>query len=132
MKGTFRAKNVVRKLREAYEGFLNPCWTPAAVAMVRWHAKERFRWLHSGDLQGVNHLRNIIRVCLETPDVRPWLATREYDTILRCRTEIPSNLRARLSATRVDGERPRIWPHTSTVHGDDEEAGGDVPDVERR
>jgi hypothetical protein len=55
MKGTFRAKNVVRKLREAYEGLLNPCWTPAAVAMVRWHAKNRFRWFHGSDVRDVNH-----------------------------------------------------------------------------
>jgi hypothetical protein len=47
--------------------------------------------------------------------VRHWLPTRDYDTILRCREEIPPNLRIRLAASRVDGKRPRVWPTTSTV-----------------
>ena len=115
MKGTFRSGNVVRKLKAAYEGIFHPQWTPAMVALIRWHADERFRWFHSGDVQSVNHLRNIIRVCLETPDVMHWLPTREYDTIRHCRDEIPQNLRIRLSGSKVDGERPRSWPYTSTV-----------------
>lgn len=115
MKGTFRAKNVVRKLNDSHEGLLDPKWTPAAVTMIRWCANERFRWMHSGDLQGVNHLRNIIRVCLETPDVLHWLPTREAETIRACRDEIPVNLRVRLSAAKVDGPAPKGWPYTSTV-----------------
>jgi hypothetical protein len=35
--------------------------------------------LLSGDVQGVNHLRNIIRVCLETPWVMHWLPTRDRE-----------------------------------------------------
>jgi hypothetical protein len=118
MKGTFRSANVVKKLEQAFEGLQSPLWTPAAAAMIRWYAKERFRWFHSGDIQGINHLRNIIRVCLETPDVLHWLPTREMDTVLACRDEIPENLRIRLSATMIDGPASKRWPYTSTVVSD--------------
>jgi hypothetical protein len=115
LKGTFMAKNVVRKLRAAYEGLFDPRWTPAMIAQIHWHAKERFRWFHSGDIQSIAHLRNIIRVCLETPDVLHWLPTRESETVLACRDEIPKNLRVRLSGPMVDGPAPKGWPYTSTV-----------------
>lgn len=122
MKGTFRTANVVRKLEEAFEGLHHPKWTAAGVAVVRMYAGDRFRWFHSGDLLGVNHLRNIIRVCLETPDVLHWLPTREVDTVFACRDALPGNLRVRLSAPMVDGPAPANWPATSTVVTDPRQA----------
>ena len=62
---------------------------PAMTAMIRWYAAERFRWFHSGDLQGVNHLRNIIQVCLATPHVLHWLPTREGAVLQARKGEIP-------------------------------------------
>jgi hypothetical protein len=65
---------------------------------------------------------NIIRVCLETPDVRHWLPTREAARGRRVQGEIPDNLTVRASGTDVDGPAAaRWWPLTSTVVT----AGGD-------
>jgi len=97
------------------------------VFLVHWYAAERFRWFDSGDLQGINHLRNIIRVCLETPDVLHWLPTRERDVVLGCRDEIPNNLNIRASATRADGPPPTWWPTTSTVVTDAGDGFGICP-----
>jgi hypothetical protein len=114
-KGTFRFRGTREKMRRAYEGLLSPLWTPAMVQQINWHASERFRWFMAGDLQGISHLRNIIRVCLETPEVLHWLPTRERETVLACRDEIPENLTIRASGTMVDGPPPSWWPVTSSV-----------------
>ena len=114
-KNLFKFRQTQAKLRRSYEGLFNPLWTPAMVQQIRWYCDERFRWFHSGDLQGVNHLRNIIRVCLETPQIMHWLPTRERDTVLACADEMPDNLTIRASGTRVDGPPPTWWPNTSTV-----------------
>lgn len=114
-KGTFRFGQNKKKLEAAYEGLKNPLWTPSMVMLIRWYAQERFRWFHSGDLASISHLRNIIRICLETPDVSHWLPSRERDVILACKAEIPPNLTIRASATRIDGTPPTWWPTTSTV-----------------
>lgn len=117
LKGTFRFKNVQAKLERSYEALMDSrgLWTPAMVAMIRWHCEERFRWFHAGDVQGIPHLRNIIQVCLATPWVMHWMPTRERFVLLKCKDEIPPNLVPRLSATMIDGAAPRGWSWTSTV-----------------
>ena len=114
-KGMFRCRQTRAKLRRAYEGIFNLLWTPAMVQQIRWCCDERFRWFHSGDLQGINHLRNIIRICLATPWIMHWLPTREREFVLACEGEIPDNLLIRASGNRVDGRPPTWWPTTSTV-----------------
>ena len=122
MKGTFRSANVQKKFKAAYESLFHPKWVPAMIALVRWHADERFRWFVSGDLQSVNHLRNIIRVCLETPEVCHWLPTSEYATVRACEDGIPDNLTVRVSGNLIDGPAPTWWKTTSTVVNDPNEA----------
>ena len=64
-----------------------------------------FRWFDSGDLQSVDMLRNIVRVCQGTPDIAHWLPTRERDIVseyLKAGGRIPRNLTIRLSSPRVD------------------------------
>lgn len=114
-KGTFRFGKIQEKLKAAYAGLFHPLWTPAMIQQIGWHATDRFRWFHSGDLQGINHLRNIVRCCLETPWVAHWLPTREKDFVLKCPDPIPDNLTIRASGNRVDGPPPSWWPSTSTV-----------------
>jgi len=117
LKGTFQFRFSQEKLERAYAGLmdLRNLWTPSMVFLIRWYASERFRWFHSGDLQGISHLRNIIRICLETPDVLHWLPTREAKVVAAYKDDIPRNLTIRASATDIDGEPPRWWPLTSTV-----------------
>ena len=81
-KGTFRFKNVKGILEDNYEKLWNPEWTPAILAQIRWEARDRFRWFMSGDLQGENHLRNIIQICDATRHLRHWLPTREIAVVL--------------------------------------------------
>ncbi len=116
-KGTFQFRNVQAKLDRAYDALIDTrgLWAPAMVAMIRWHCEERFRWFHSGDLQGINHLRNIIQICLATPWVMHWMPTREGAVLKGSNGEIPKNLLPRLSASMVDGPPPRWWEWTSTV-----------------
>ncbi len=60
-----------------------------------------FRWHDSGDLQSLQHFEKIVSVCLETPNTRHWLPTREYSLIkdyVAIGKAIPSNLTVRLSA----------------------------------
>ena len=39
------------------------------------------RWFDSGDLQSYSHLMKIFEVCLLTPHIKYWLATREYNIV---------------------------------------------------
>ena len=114
-KGRFRFRQTQDKLRRAYEGLFNPLWTPAMVQQIRWYCDERFRWFHSGEVRSVHHLRNIIRVCLETPRIMHWLPTRERAFVVACEDEIPDNLTIRASGNRIDGPPPTWCPTTSTV-----------------
>jgi hypothetical protein len=114
-RGTFAFKNVKNLMEQNYQKLFNTLWTPAMAAQIRWLGEERFRWFVSGDIQGINHLRNIIMVCLATPDVRHWLPSREAATVRALRDEIPANLTVRLSAALIDGRPPRDWAFTSTV-----------------
>ena len=118
MKGTFRAKNVTAKLERAYRGLLDPRWTPALYALIRWQAKDRFRFFHSGDFQGKNHFLNIMRICAATRDVLFWIPTREAVLVRENADAIPGNAVVRVSGNVIDGPAPTWWPTTSTVVSD--------------
>jgi len=113
LKGRYKFPNVQKKLEERYRGLFNPLWTPAMVHLIRWHCDRYFRWFDSGDLQGENHLRNIVTIAEHTSDVMHWLPTREIETA-RAVGSFPSNLTVRVSAHSIDGKAPR-WPTTSVV-----------------
>ena len=82
-------------------------------------AKSRLfhRWFDSGDLQSHEHLMKIFEVCRLTPHLRHWLATREYKIISKIKYKnIPKNLVVRASGIKIDGQPPKFWKWTSTVH----------------
>ena len=122
MKGTFRAKNVADKLERAYRGLFDARWTPALYALIRYHAKDRFRFFHSGDFQGRNHFLNIMQICAATRDVLFWIPTREATLVRENAAAIPGNAVVRVSGNVIDGPPPTWWPTTSTVVTDPEEA----------
>lgn len=122
MKGTFRAKNVADKLERAYRGLFDPRWTPALYALIRWHARDRFRFFHSGDFQGRNHFLNIMRICAATRDVLFWIPTREVALVRENAAAIPDNAVVRVSGNVIDGPAPTWWPTTSTVVTDRDRA----------
>jgi hypothetical protein len=79
------------------------------AAMEKRSGERYFRWHDSGDLQSIDHLRNIVAVCKNLPRVKFWLPTREYQTVeayRRMGERIPSNLCLRLSAHLIDGKLP--------------------------
>jgi hypothetical protein len=83
-----------------------------------------FRWHHSGDIQSIDHLRDIVAVVASTPNVTHWLPTREYAIVAKYRAiygEFPTNLTVRLSAHMVDGAAPSgfgLPTSTVTTHHD--------------
>ena len=92
----------------------HPLWVQAMTVLITGH--KYFRWHDSGDLQSVQHLKNIFEVCKNTPDSSHWLPTREAGLMrLMDPDVVPKNLIIRVSATKVDGPAPKWWPWTSTV-----------------
>ena len=78
-----------------------------------------FRWFDSGDLQNPEHLEDIVRVALATPNTKHWLPTHEKKFVsdyMRKRGDFPDNLIVRLSAANVDGAPPKGFKLTSTSH----------------
>jgi hypothetical protein len=95
------------------------------VFLVRFYCDRYFRLFDSGDLQGVNHLKNIVALARHTPDVQTWLPAREAEVVWAVRKEIgefPPNLLVRVSAAMIDGKPPKGFPHTSTVVSDPDQA----------
>lgn len=101
----------------------HPRWEDALVTLILAYGHPYFRWHDSGDLQSVEHLFRIGRVCRRTPSISHWLPTREYEMVSQALVEgfvIPDNLCIRLSAKMIDTE-PVLPPElaslpTSTVH----------------
>lgn len=105
-------------------GIRHERWVEAMVAMINQKCKVEpwFRWHDSGDLRGLWHFANIVRVCELTPSVQHWLPTREYEVVvayLASGKVIPPNLVVRLSAHMIDSDPvvPRELEHlpSSTV-----------------
>ena len=114
LKGRYRFKNVKEAMARRLRALSHGSWTKAMTALITGH--KYFRWHDSGDLQGVQHLKNIFEVCKNTPDTSHWLPTREHGLLaLMDPAVVPKNLIIRISATKVDGRAPGWWPWTSTV-----------------
>ena len=103
-------------LERRRDSLTDPSWVEAMATAIRaYEPSGYFRWHDSGDLQSVDHLSNIVKVCHLTPDVSHYLPTREY-AIVRAwyhlggrkedgkpRRQLPENLVVRLSVHLVDG-----------------------------
>ena len=95
---------------------MEPNWVPAMVTQVK--RQSWFRWHDAGDLQSVEHLKNITKVCRRTPKTSHWLPTRETRILVEYKKRkyrIPKNLLIRVSGTKVNGAAPSFWPWTSQV-----------------
>ena len=86
------------------------------------------RWFDSGDVQSFGHLMKIFEVCENTPHIKHWLATKEYELISQLDVkDVPKNLCLRVSATKIDGAVPKFWKWTSGVHSDKPLKGRECP-----
>jgi len=113
LKGRYRFPNVKEALSRRLRGLTHPEWIPAMVVLI--DNTPWFRWHDSGDLQSVEHLKNIFEVCKLTPETRHWLPTREAKFLPLNTDSIPKNLIIRLSGHKIDKPAAGFWPWTSTV-----------------
>ena len=118
LKGRYRFKNVQDALNRRLKALEDPRWVEAMVVLVTGHA--HFRWHDSGDIQSVEHLKNIFEVCKRTPETAHWLPTREARFLsLMDPGVVPANLKIVLSDHMVDQMTPASWwPFTSGVTTD--------------
>ncbi len=115
-KGMYVFPNVQKALRRRFDALSHPDWVDNMVVGI--NKAEYFRWHDSGDIQGVEHLANIVEVARRTPDTKHWLPTREAKYVSQYRGDVPDNLIVRVSAAMVDGTPPKRFDLTSTVHKD--------------
>ena len=114
LKGRYRFSNVQKALERRRQGLSSPQWVEAMTALVSGH--EVFRWHDSGDLQSLEHLKNIFEVCRRTPNTKHWLPTREAQILKQVQPEdVPENLIIRFSSHMIDQDPVSFWPWTSTV-----------------
>jgi len=121
LKGNYiRFPAVQKAMERRARSLVHDSWITAMVTLIKKH--RWFRWHDSGDLQSVQHLKNIFEVCKLTPDTRHWLPTREARFInLMDPAVVPKNLKIVLSDHMNDqATPPSWWPYTSgvtTKHG---------------
>ena len=115
LKGRYRFKNTLTAMARRLAKLHDPRWIDAMVTLI--NKQPVFRWHDSGDLQSVQHLKNIFEVCKLTPDTRHWLPTREARFLnLMDPDVVPKNLKIVLS-DHMNDQRvpPSWWPYTSGV-----------------
>ena len=114
LKGRYNFPNVKAALARRLESLTHPLWVFAMTVLIK--GEEVFRWHDSGDLQSVQHLKNIFEVCNKTPETSHWLPTREAKFLkLMDPDVIPKNLIIRMSSHMIDQKPVTFWPWTSTV-----------------
>ena len=120
LRGRYLFPTVKAAMEKRYTSLSDPRWVEAVSTLIYRSGDRYFRWNDSGDLRDLEHLRKIVRVCLNLPRVKFWLPTREYQTVeayRRMGSRIPANLCIRYSAHLVDGFPPvRYGLPTSGVH----------------
>ena len=98
--GRYNFPNVKDALTRRLESLTHPQWVEAMAVLIK--GKKHFRWHDSGDLQSVQHLKNIFEVCKLTPDTMHWLPTQERQYLPLNTDSIPKNLLIRLSNAKND------------------------------
>ena len=116
-RGRYRFPNVKEALNRRLKSLMDPKWIEAMTVLVAHYSLKVpfFRWHDSGDLQSVQHLKNIFEVCNATPQVEHWIPTREAKFLPLNTDSIPKNLIMRLSGHKIDKPAAGFWPWTSTV-----------------
>ena len=91
MKGRYRFKNTKIAMARRLAALAHELWTTAMVTLMT--GRKHFRWHDSGDLQGAQHLKNILEVARQTPATSHWLPTRESRLLALMDPDIvPKNL----------------------------------------
>ena len=96
------------------EAIQHPDWVLAMATLINSKKPDVFRWHDSGDVQDVQHLEKIFKVCELTPSKRHWMPTREA-WIKDHMHKAPANLVVRFSSPMIDQGPVKSWANTSTV-----------------
>lgn len=102
-----------------YSSLTRPKWADMMAFLINTRKMAHFRWHDSGDLQGMWHLNNIIKVVNMTPSCQHWLPTKETRLIqeyLKSGQKFPDNLTVRVSSPIIDMRPLKGYENTSTVH----------------
>jgi hypothetical protein len=99
----------------------HPQWAEGMTTLIK--KIKHFRWHDSGDIQSVQHLKNIYEVCVRTPATMHWLPTQERKYLPLPGSTYPKNLLIRLSNSKNNSKPGNAWSHWSTVV----DSGGDCP-----
>ena len=115
LKGRYRFGNVQTALKRRLAKLHDPRWIESMVVLI--DSAPVFRWHDSGDIQSVQHLKNIFEVCKRTAGTSHWLPTRESRFLkLMDPDVVPKNLKIVLSDHMNDQQvAPTWWPYTSGV-----------------
>ena len=124
LKGNYQRYKLPVKMQPKTAKISNSRWVEAMTYLINNQGNKKdkvyFRWHDSGDIQSLEHLRKIVLVCEQTPDVSHWIPTREYKIVkmyLDIHGKFPANLTVRLSAHMIDEKAPNIANlPTSTVN----------------
>ena len=114
LKGCYVFKVVQEAQYKRLEAIQHPDWVLAMATLINSKKPDVFRWHDSGDVQDVDHLEKIFKVCELTPSKRHWMPTREA-WIKDHMHKAPANLVVRFSSPRIDQGPVKSWPNTSTV-----------------
>ena len=116
LKGMYNFPVVKNAMLRRHKAINHPEWVFAMSVLINSKKSKYFRWHDSGDIQSIEHLKNIFEVCKATPNTIHWLPTREAQILKQVdEKDVPDNLVIRLSAIKVDGNAPKSWNLTSTV-----------------
>ena len=120
LKGRYKFKNTLTAMARRLAKLHDPRWIESMVTLI--DNDPVMRWHDSGDIQSVQHLKNIFEVCNRTPDTMHWLPTREARFLrLMDPDVVPKNLKIVLSDHMNDQKTPPSWwPYTSGVTTDHE------------
>jgi len=114
LKGCYVFAVVQKAQYKRLEAIQHPDWVEAMATLINSKKPNVFRWHDSGDVQNLQHLEKIFKVCELTPEKRHWMPTREA-WIKDHMHKAPANLVVRFSSPMVDQGPVKSWPNTSTV-----------------
>ena len=75
LKGMYNFPVVKNAMLRRHEAINHPEWVFAMSVLIYSKKSKYFRWHDSGDIQSIEHLKNIFEVCKATPNTIHWLPT---------------------------------------------------------
>ena len=114
LKGCYVFAVVQKAQYKRLEAIQHPDWVEAMATLINSKKPDVFRWHDSGDVQDLDHLEKIFKVCELTPSKRHWMPTREA-WIKDHMHKAPANLVVRFSSPMIDQGPVKSWANTSTV-----------------